>query len=220
MKTQIIGYSVSNLPIVSYEWDGGGAFHILILSGVHGDEVEGLYVSHALMGGLAKNFPYKIKLTLIPMLNPDGVLQKKRTNANKVDLNRNLPTKDWSPHIAKEKYHPGPHANSEPENQALIGWLASNKVDFVISLHSFKPMINVNGDCSPLADILSKETGYKIEKDIGYPTPGSLGTYLGKERSIPTITYEVERGSSFQTAIQLNVPAIKKALMASQNHST
>jgi protein MpaA len=35
---------------------------------------------------------------------------------------------------------------------------------------------------------------YEITEDIGYPTPGSLGTYAGWERQIPTITFEIERG--------------------------
>lgn len=217
MNTNIIGYSVSGIPLLSYQWEKKDQAHVLILAGVHGDEVEGQYVSHALFGEFEKNYPYSIQLTLIPLMNPDGALQRRRTNENLVDLNRNLPTKDWSPQYTKEKYHPGPHPNSEPENQALTQWIKNNHPDLVLSLHSWKPMLNVNGDCLPEAEILSKETGYKIEKHIGYPTPGSLGTYCGLERNIPTITYEVERGLAFKKAVELHVPAIKKALFLSQN---
>ena len=213
MKTSLIGASVSGIPLAAYEWGEEGQPRVLILSGVHGDEVEGLFVSHSLFGEFEKEFSYPVHITMIPALNPDGVLQRRRTNENLVDLNRNLPTKDWSAKIEKEKYHPGPKPNSEPENQALTKWLASHQPRFIISLHSYKPMLNVNGDCSPYAAILSKETGYTIEKDIGYPTPGSLGTYCGKERNIPTLTYEVERGSPFKKAVKLHVPAIKKALL-------
>ena len=34
----------------------------------------------------------------------------------------------------------------------------------------------------------------EITEDIGYPTPGSLGTYCGLERNLPTITWELQRG--------------------------
>ena len=37
----------------------------------------------------------------------------------------------------------------------------------------------------------SQITGYKVEESIGYPTPGSFGTYCGIERNIPTITLEL-----------------------------
>ena len=213
MKTNVLGYSTAGLPIITHSF-GQGSFHVLIMGGVHGDEIEGVWLSRTLLGEFLKHYPYSFKLTLIPVFNPDGVLQRRRTNENLVDLNRNLPTKDWSVKIVKEKYHPGKSPNSEPENQALTQWIKNNPLNFVISLHSWKPLINVNGDCSPAAEILSKETGYKIEKDIGYPTPGSLGTYCGKERNIPTITYEIERGSSFKQAAKLHAPAVKKALSA------
>ena len=215
MNTTTLGYSVSGLPISAFQW-GEGVPHVLILAGVHGDEVEGVYVGQGLLGEFHKKFPYNMKLTLIPLFNPDGVLQQRRTNEHLVDLNRNLPTKDWSPEIAKEKYHPGPAPNSEPENQALVKWLEKNSPHLIISLHSWKPMINVNGNCQLEADILSQETGYKISEDIGYPTPGSLGTYCGLERNIPTITYEVERGLSFQKTLKIHVPAIQKALFKSE----
>lgn len=219
MKTGVFGSSVSNLPLLFYEWDQGSV-HVLILAGVHGDEVEGMYVSHALLGEFLKEFPYSLKLTLVPVFNPDGALQKRRTNQNLVDLNRNLPTKDWSSKITQEKYHPGKTPNSEPENQALVKWLEAHSPQFIISLHSWKPLLNVNGDCTPEATILSQETGYLVSDDIGYPTPGSLGTYCGQERNIPTLTYEVERGIDFEKALKVHVPAIKKALFESEKRSS
>jgi len=216
MKTVTLGHSVSGLSIMAYEW-GEKRPHILIMSGVHGDEVEGVYVGYRLLGEFCKNYSYQMKLTLIPFFNPDGILQNRRTNENLVDLNRNLPTKDWTKSFSKEKYHPGFEPNSEPENKILVNWIEKNKPQFIISLHSWKPVINVNGDCSPEAEVLSRETGYEIAEDIGYPTPGSLGAYAGKERNIPTITYEIERGAKFQDILKLHTPALKKALEKSQH---
>ena len=212
MKTNILGYSALRLPIFSTEFGKKGDPCVLILGGVHGDEVEGIFVAQALLGEWSQNFPYKLHLTLIPVFNVDGLLHHRRTNGHLVDLNRNLPTKDWTDQYEKEKYYPGLSANSEPENQMLVKWLDENSPQFILSLHSWKPLLNVNGDCSFEAEVLSQETGYKVVPDIGYPTPGSLGTYTGQERNIPTLTYEVERGLNFKQACDLHVPAIQKAL--------
>ena len=38
--------------------------------------------------------------------------------------------------------------------------------------------------------------GYPVESDIGYPTPGSFGTYCGVERNIPTLTIEVDENKA------------------------
>jgi protein MpaA len=46
---------------------------------------------------------------------------------------------------------------------------------------------------------MSEKTGYIVSDDIGYPTPGSLGTWAGWERKIPTITLEIERDSTQET---------------------
>ena len=132
--------------------------HILILSGVHGDEMEGVFVSQRLIGEFQKKYDYQMALTIIPVFNPDGVLQRRRVNENQVDLNRNLPTKDWSKDYTQKKYYPGLRPNSEPENQALIKWMDAYSPRLIISIHSWKPMLNVNGDCQPEASILSQET--------------------------------------------------------------
>ena len=214
----LFGHSAGGLPIFSYEFDKGGP-KILILGGVHGDEPEGIYVAFGLLADFFKNFPHKLNLTIIPVFNPDGALTATRTNSNQIDLNRNLPTKNWSPEAKTPRYYPGPSPCSETENKALVQWLEKESPKLIISLHSWKPMINTNGDCQPEAEILAKITGYKVSDYIGYPTPGSLGDYCAGERNIPTITYEVERGSSSKQCLEIHVPAIKKALYQTENRT-
>ena len=60
-------------------------------------------------------------------------------------------------------------------------------------------------------------TGYEIVESIGYPTPGCLGTFTGLERAMPTLTYEIERGSNAKQIIDTHVPAILEALKATQD---
>ena len=50
-----------------------------------------------------------------------------------------------------------------------------------------------------LAEKISEITGYPVQKDIGYPTPGSFGTYSGVERDIPTITVEMSETVSLES---------------------
>lgn len=199
------------LPILGYNFSSAAEpnkkAHVLIMGGVHGDEPEGVVAARGLLEIFRNSFDLDLNITLIPEFNPEGVLLHTRGNSNKVDLNRNLPTRDWSPVAAKERYYPGPKALSEKENQALVEWLKKHSPQLIISLHSWNPMLNTNGHI-PEAEVISKITSYKIEPDIGYPTPGSLGTYAGHENNIPTLTYEIERDISFDKIINIHVPAI------------
>ena len=192
------GKTENGLTITGHRF-GRGPKHILILGGVHGDEVEGVVLANAILGRLIQTDDLRIRVTLVPIFNLDGVLAKTRGNARGVDLNRNLPTEDWSSVATTVRYQPGPHANSEIENQALVQFIENEKPDFIISLHSWKPMLNINEPkgssiCSRVAQAIAAHTGDIIEPTIGYSTPGCLGTYAGFERAIPTITYEIERG--------------------------
>ena len=205
------GYTSDGLSIPAYKFGDKGP-EVLLIGGVHGDEIEGIQAANGLLQAFSKSFTYKLRVTLIPILNLDGALRSQRRNARGVDLNRNLPTQDWSPEVAKEKYNPGPHANSEPENHALVEHLKSTPPKFIITLHSWKPMLNTNGNCDAVANAISSRTGYIITPDIGYPTPGSLGTYTGLERQIPTITYEFERPMDPKKILDVHVPAIIEGL--------
>jgi protein MpaA len=210
-KTEILGSSPAGLPILAHHFFNEGP-SVLVLGGVHGDEIEGVWAAQKLLSLWTESFSLKLNLTLIPIFNPDGVFQRQRGNSNGVDLNRNLETKDWSPEIKTPRYHPGPKAGSEPENQALQTFLNQHKPVFVLSLHSWHPVLNVNGDCLPEAHEIAKHTGYKIDADIGYPTPGCLGTYAGLERGLATLTYEIERGLAIEPILKIHVPAILAAL--------
>ena len=217
MKTFIFGKTVQKVPIMAYHFNGSGP-KTLILGGVHGNEWEGIVCAKALLASFIEDMPLNLDLTIVPILNVDGAIRNQRKNFNQVDLNRNLPTKDWTQDVAEEKYFPGPAANSEPENQALVSWVEAHQPKLVISLHSWNPMLNVNGDCNPEAEVINKLTGYEIKESIGYPTPGCLGTYTGLEQDMPTITYELERNIEFEKIHDIHVPAIMAALKQTQTH--
>ena len=214
-KTKIFSASSQGLPIISYLFGSKGPV-VLILGGVHGDEPEGNYIALGLLKNWMQKFPYNLQICLVPCFNIEGSLTAQRTNGKHVDLNRNLPTKNWTSKFEKERYKPGPSPCSENENKHLVEWINNNPVKLIISLHSWKPMINTNGNCLPEASIIAEAIGYKLTDDIGYPTPGSLGDYCGLERDIPVITYEAERGENIKNALNKHVPAIEKALFETE----
>lgn len=211
MKTSLFTFTSKGLPVLAYEFQNGGP-EVLILGGVHGDEIEGVIAAQCLMKHFMNANPFQLNLTVVPQFNLEGVIFKTRGNGNGVDLNRNLPTKDWSPEVKTPRYHPGPEAGSERENHGLMAYIEAKKPQFIYSLHSWKPMLNVNGDCKKVAEVISKRTGYIIDESIGYPTPGCLGTYTGLERNIPTLTYEIERGLEADKIIAIHAPAILESL--------
>ncbi|MBE8163136.1 MAG: murein peptide amidase A [Bdellovibrionaceae bacterium] len=207
-----IGRTTNGLPIMACDFGLKGK-PILLLAGVHGDEIEGVSLAKTLIADFIKSFNYNVQLTVIAEFNLDGILLETRKNANAVDLNRNLPTTDWTSKEEKEKYFPGTSPCSEVENKNLVQFITEKKIEFIISLHSWKPCLNINGNCKKEATILSQITDYKIVEDIGYPTPGCLGTYAGLERDIPTITYELPRLEKNRRKVEdKNILAIKKVL--------
>lgn len=215
MRPFFLDQTALGLPIPGYDFGRVGP-RVLIIGGVHGDEREGVEAAYGLCRKWEANFPYGLRVTVLPTLNLDGVIRSQRVNGRGVDLNRNMATNDWSPKITNPRYNPGPEANSEPETRALIKWLEHTPPSLVLSLHSWKPMLNINGDCQREAQVIAQWTNYKIEESIGYPTPGCLGTYCGLEREMPTITYEIERGLDTRSILDIHVPAIEEALKVTE----
>lgn len=212
MKAYKFGTSELGLMIPGFQF-GNSTKKVLLLAGVHGDEVEGVALAYQLVEEFSKDFNYDLELHIVPSFNMDGVLLSQRKNWNGVDLNRNLPSKDWTTEVSKESYYPGKSANSEIENQNLVKWIEQNKPTYIVSLHSFsRYLLNVNGDCGEFANVIHKITSYPIEESIGYPTPGCLGTYTGLEMGIPTLTYELHRGEKLDDLLPIHLKAIKEAL--------
>ena len=212
-QTEILGYSTGKRPIEAVRLTNGPV-NLLLIGGVHGDEPEGFgLVERYAADGEWRALEGRAALWVLPRLNPDGCGIEERTNGNGVDLNRNMPTKDWSPVAAKPRYNPGPSAGSEIETQLLMQLIERLAPKLIISAHSWNPMINFNGPCRRVAERMASVNQYVVSDDIGYPTPGSLGTWAGWERKIPTITLEVERGLEAQKAWEIHGPALQAALM-------
>lgn len=165
---------------------------ILVIGVFHGDEPDGEYLINRYLS--ERNTEIKNRLLFIPCLNPDGKEANTRTNANNVDLNRNFPTKNWEA-SKKDDFFGGEKPASEIETQFLIYVIERYVPDLIITLHEPYKVVNYDGPAEEEAQKISEITGYKIEESIGYPTPGSFGTYCGIEKNIPVITLELPEKS-------------------------
>lgn len=185
------GLSLEGLAIPVLKTEIKAPKYLYLLGGVHGDEVEGVYVLKELLQWLKTEHSLKdLPMIVIPILNVDGYKNQTRTNAHLVDLNRNLPTKDWASTYKEPKYNPGPAPMSEIENQFLIKLMDKYRPGLILSFHSWKPILNYNGNCKDVAEFISHFNNYEIASDIGYPTPGSLGTFAQEKYDSPVLTFE------------------------------
>ncbi|MCR9145307.1 MAG: DUF2817 domain-containing protein [bacterium] len=220
-ETIIIGKSIDGREIALSAY-GSGALPILLMGGVHGDESEGFLLVERFQEALAQgelDAGDAVTLYVVPRMNPDGCANLRRTNGRNVDLNRNLPTKDWSGEFKNVRYYPGAAAGSEPESELTLQLVDAIQPAAIFSMHSYEnAMINFNGDCEDLATAMSAHNKLPPKGDIGYPTPGSLGTYTGWERAIPTITLEILRGQEPDAVWKQHAQGLLAGIQYYTNH--
>ena len=185
------GSSAEGYDIPVFKTDLKSQKYLYLIGGVHGDEVEGVYVLKELFQWLKLEHSIAdMPIVVVPILNVDGYRAQSRVNAHQVDLNRNLPTQDWSTKHSQPRYNPGPKPLSEPENQFLVKLFDKYRPGLIISFHTWKPILNYNGNCQDIAEALHKFNNYEMASDIGYPTPGSLGTFATEKYEAPVLTFE------------------------------
>jgi protein MpaA len=190
---------------------------VLVLAGVHGDEPKGVYVARRLIDLLESDVSAgpRVRWVVIPVVNPDGYERRRRRNANRVDINRNFPTENWSPTSPRSRMFGGSTPAGEPETRAVIGAVERYRPSFVISIHSIdrrRQCNNYDGPAEALATAMSLRNGYPVAPSIGYPTPGSLGTWAGAERNIPTLTLELPSHHSPKRCWEENGPALVQSV--------
>lgn len=174
---------------------GKTAKNILVIGVFHGDEPQGKFL---IENYLKHN---DSSLLFIPCLNPDGLAQNIRTNANGVDLNRNFPTENWEL-TEKNEFFGGTAPASERETKFLVNIIEKYKPRLILTLHAPFKVVNYDGDAEYIAQKISKIIRYPVEANIGYPTPGSFGTFAGIENKIPTITLELDEECPVENLVE------------------
>lgn len=175
---------------------GDGADRTLIIGGVHGDEPQSTEVTQRLID-LLEAEPDRLagrQVLLIAAMNPDGLAKRRRQNAAGVDLNRNFPASNWKQSHSRGRYHGGPEAASEPETKAIIDVVEQFRPTKIVTVHCIsggRACNNFDGPGEPLAAAMHEANGYPVKPTIGYPTPGSLGSWAGVDLGIAMVTLEM-----------------------------
>jgi protein MpaA len=199
--SSVYGASAEGVPLLVHLPDSGKA-EIVILAAIHGDESETTVVVSEALRCLPQG---DLQAAVILCGNPDGMLRGTRGSARGVDLNRNFPTSNWSPEPVCYKSRandardmalsPGAAPASEPETQALIALIDRLQPRAVVSLHSALACVDDSG-ASHLGRQLADRCALPFLTEIGYPTPGSMGTWAS-ERGLNLVTLELEDASLY-----------------------
>lgn len=183
-------------PIWLTKVSGPAKNTVLLLGGTHGDEPKSVFVLQKLID-LFTEQPRRAtrgRWIIVPLVNPDGYERRNRRNANAVDINRNFPTPNWERTTRRTRMYGGEAPGSEPETRAVMQAVTRFRPNCIVTVHSIGGLRycnNYDGPGAAIAKKMKKKNGYPVKASIGYPTPGSFGTWAGRERRIPVVTLEL-----------------------------
>jgi hypothetical protein len=156
LKTETIGYSLSNRPIVAVKisdrvqtTEEAAEPPIAFEAGMHGDEVISSEVAMRLIEYLCRRYDKDRSVSelvdnreiwILPFVNPDGYVAQQRNNAASIDLNR-----DWGYMWQGWGNSTAPY--SQPETQALFQWITTHNFVAIQSLHAGMQMISLPWSC-------------------------------------------------------------------------
>lgn len=191
---QVIGRSHQGRPL-RIRRIGNGPRRVVWIGGIHGNEREGSVSTDELPMALSRvaGALDQVTLTILEDVNPDGTAANQRTNANGIDLNRNYPANNF---LAGKSF--GKRPLDQPEAKALHDLIRAERPHLVIVAHSWRNdhFINFDGPAVKHAELFGELSGYRVKpSDRIAPTPGSLGSWVGRKLGIPILTLEHERGS-------------------------
>lgn len=216
----IIGKSSTGLDINAYHY-GSGASEILFVGGIHGGyEWNTSLLAFQAMDYFKNNpsaIPANLKVTVVPVLNPDGlskvtgtserftasdvsksekVVISGRFNGNNVDLNRNFDC-DWkSEGVWKDiVVSGGESAFSESESQAIKNYVEKQNPKAVVVWYSAAGGVyssschnGVSAETKALTNLFAKASGYRASEEFDfYETTGDMTNWLAKIK-VPAIS--------------------------------
>jgi len=215
-----IGKSTEGKDISLYQY-GDGDTEILFVGGIHGGyEWNTVLLAYEAIDYLEANpqaIPDNIKVTIIPVLNPDGLnkvvgtstrfsltdVPKDETeavdgrfNANKVDLNRNFDC-DWqtSGTWQNKTVSGGNQVFSESESQAMKSYIENHDPQAVVVWYSAAGGVfssschnGISAETKALTSAYAKASSYTSHEEFdSYSITGDMVNWLAK-KNIPAIS--------------------------------
>ena len=215
----VIGKSVEGRDITAYHF-GTGEKEILFVGGIHGGYAwNTALLAYQMMDYLKANpgvIPSNIKVTVIPVLNPDGLNKvvsvtgrfsatdvssspaakvSGRFNDHTVDINRNFDcgwkaTGTWQ----NKTVSGGTAPFSEPESAAIRDYAQAHKLTAVIAWYSSGGGVyssscgnGILPETQTITDIYAKASGYQAYKNFeSYQVSGDMTDWFAKN-SVPAI---------------------------------
>jgi hypothetical protein len=197
----IIGKSVENRDITAYHY-GTGTAEVLFVGGIHGGySWNTALVAYEAVDYLKANpdiIPANVKVTVVPVLNPDGLYKvigtstakfaqadvspsqavqvSGRFNANNVDLNRNFDC-DWQTDgkWQNKTVSGGSEAFSEPESRAIKNYIETRNPKAVVVWYSAAGGVfasschnGVLPETLTLTNVYAKASGYPAYEDFNF----------------------------------------------------
>lgn len=211
---------------------GEGDRNIVYTGGTHAQEwltsnllmrfCEDALAGKERIGYSLKELLAKVKLIIIPEINPDGIeialdregdaaFSSWNANARGVDINHNF-NADWYSlrdyeeergiSLPAPRRYGGKYPESEPETQAVTRFLRNVPVDMLISFHSQGEEIYYEyGENTPkkslsIAKVFSSLTDYTLVKNEGHCAGGGLKDWFIEEMKKPAFTVEIGNGKN------------------------
>jgi len=220
-KTELVlGTSAQGRDIKAYFY-GTGETELLFVGGIHGGySWNTALLAYDLMNYFKTNpntIPENIKVTIIPVLNPDGlnkvvgtssvfsaanvskseaVTVSGRFNSNNVDLSRNFDC-DWQTNAKwqNKDVSGGNSVFSEAESMAIKNYIELKKPEAVVvwysaagGVYSSNCHTGILPETNTLTTTYSKASGYPAHSDFDfYTTTGDIVNWLAKIK-IPAIS--------------------------------
>jgi len=142
------------------------------ISTMHGDEIVGvemcLHLIDLLLAGYGvdprlTNLVNEIEIWIVPLMNPDGYMANRRTNANGVDLNRDFPE--------GTRGDPNTTTGRQAETKAIMEWSFQHSFTLAANFHGGALVVNYPFDNDGMGSVYS-------------PTPDDdLFIYISEEYS-------------------------------------
>lgn len=199
---------VRRFPAAKNAKDVPQPVRILLLGGIHGDEMTASAIVFQWMQWMQAAPGQNFSWSVAPVVNPDGLLAAtpKRVNARGVDLNRNFPTPGWQQDAPRywtkatgkdPRRFPGTAPLSEPETRWINEEMEHFRPQVVISVHAPFGVLDFDGPAPT-----PQHFGRLIFNRVGV-YPGSLGNYSGVHKNVPVITIELPSATAMPSEAEV-----------------